>query len=91
MASRKIAKKQTVKQKKPKTKLEEIEHQAKSIVNQISGLQSFLRALGEAHSHQAVVDINDLTFGFSYLLDATQTTAKSVQSMLAQLQKGGRS
>jgi hypothetical protein len=40
----------------PKPFIETIEKQTEAVVNQLKGLQSFLKALGEAASHDAVVD-----------------------------------
>jgi hypothetical protein len=62
------------------------------IVHQLEGLSTFCKALGEANEKSgSVVDLNDLTFGFSYLLDATEAHAEQVRALLGKAlgEKGG--
>ena len=76
----------------PQTTAEILTRAAKELEaseNQMKGLQSFLRALGEADASRGVVDINDLCFGFSYLLDATREGISEVRKLIAAAQKGG--
>lgn len=55
--------------------------------NQLSGLQTFLKALGES-ANSSVMNINDLTFGFGYLLDAAEMTVKLAKEFVERA-KGG--
>lgn len=58
-------------------------------LNQMQGLHAFLRALGEAAERGGVVDVNDLCFGFDYLLDATIATTERARDLIIQAGKGG--
>lgn len=77
MAKRKSTPKPAVNETQSCTKeiLEAAENQVVSVMDQLKGLQIFLKALGEA-SDSTVVDLNDLTFGFGNLLAATEASSE---------------
>jgi len=58
-------------------------------LNQMHGLQSFLKGLGEADAHGGVAEIDDLCFGFSYLLQGTWDSAERARALIIQARKGG--
>jgi hypothetical protein len=60
-----------------------------AVIKQLNGLQTFLRGLGEASGKSNVVDLNDLTFGFSFLLDATEASVQRANKLLSEALKGG--
>lgn len=88
----KTVKQSTTSTASPKTpkidagKLAEAEKLLQAVVGQLDGLDTFLLTL--ADSDKTLTSINDLSWGFGYLLRATSDTAERAQALLQEA-KGG--
>ena len=71
----------------PTNPLAEAHKEIGAVINQLNGLQSFLKALAEADAHRGAVGINDLCSGFSNLLGATQASAERVHKLIREAEK----
>jgi hypothetical protein len=69
---------------KPNPKPVTVHSELTAIAGELAGLQSFLRAIGEAAGGHDIVDLQDLTFGFSYLLDLTEAHIERALELVAE-------